>query len=118
MPKGDYVGASYSMFYYVLLFKYAGKWHMDCFERETRYNREKAPDRRWLEEAVNLSVEKHRLSVEASKAIAEANLFPLTLKVKDGDNAEVILSSCAIDAISDIPIRNKLAGRACSPSAE
>lgn len=91
------------MFYFVLMFKYASKWHIDCFSRDVGYDKNSERDRLWFIEASKFAVERLNLREENCRSIEEAILYELVLKKdNNGESAKIELVIPPVDAISNV----------------
>jgi len=87
-----------------LLFKYAGKWHMDVFIRDACENDSKKTIRMWLLEATKLSIERQGLREKDCDVVAESMAFELFCMEKPDGSGAVGIRQIPIVAVSQISL--------------
>lgn len=89
---------------YIILFKYAGEWHIDMFHSEEL---DPACDKTklWIEEAVRLAIQRQGLAKDDSVSAFEASVRELVYgKCEDRDAAFIGMRN-PIDAVKVVKIQ-------------
>lgn len=94
------------MHYYLLLIKYDQKWYPYFSYRDKRYDTKSETDRMWLEELARFAVEHLGIRTPDCNVIADAQLYPLFVRVKIDKSAEMELRTIPIDGIERIRMTN------------
>lgn len=97
---GDYEN---TMKWYVLLFKYAGEWHMDVSIRDEGLDETPEGLNTWLREATRFAVERLNLRKPGCDIIDESQAFELTCyEETQTETGKVRLDSVPVAALADI----------------
>lgn len=76
------------MRHFVILFKYAGKWHKDVFLCEN-VDRDEKDIRLWLTEATRFAIERQGLREDGFNTIEESQMFEIIVRDKTDGSGEI-----------------------------